>query len=147
MSPSRCAPHFLNLAVKAMMYGGKKDNFDELLAHWGDQDFMTEQDEQRRLSDAVNALESDDDFDSPVLEEDLELNTTTGDSKDSCLVPEMVDAVKMEKYRQCGPFRKLHNIGIALRESSQLLEDFHEAQRQTAPDEPVLAWVQNVCTR
>lgn len=24
---------------------------------------------------------------------------------------------------------------------------FDEAQRQTAPDEPVLAWVQNVCTR
>jgi hypothetical protein len=143
----RCAPHFLNLAVKAMMYGGKKDNFDELLAHWGDQDFMTEQDEQRQLSDAVNALESDDDFDSPVLEEDLELNTITGDSKDSCLVPEMVDAVKMEKYRKCGPFGKLHNIGIALRTSSQLLEDFHEAQRQTAPDEPVLTWVQNVCTR
>lgn len=29
----RCAPHFLNLAVRAMMYGSKKDNFDELLAH------------------------------------------------------------------------------------------------------------------
>ncbi|RKK07682.1 hypothetical protein BFJ67_g18295, partial [Fusarium oxysporum f. sp. cepae] len=28
----RCAPHFLNLAVRAMMYGSKRDNFDELLA-------------------------------------------------------------------------------------------------------------------
>ncbi|KID81619.1 Ribonuclease H-like protein [Metarhizium guizhouense ARSEF 977] len=143
----RCAPHFLNLAVNAMMYGGKKDNFAELLAHWGDQDFTTEQDEHLQLSDAVNALKSDDDFDAPVPEEDLELSTMSGESQDSCLVPEMVDAVKMEKYRKHGPFGKLHNIGIALRTSSQLLEDFHEAQRQTAPDEPVLAWVQNVCTR
>jgi hypothetical protein len=29
----RCAPHFLNLTVQAMMYGSKKDNFNELLAH------------------------------------------------------------------------------------------------------------------
>ncbi|EFY95405.1 Ribonuclease H-like protein [Metarhizium robertsii ARSEF 23] len=28
----RCAPYFLNLAVEAMMYGGKKDNFAELLS-------------------------------------------------------------------------------------------------------------------
>ncbi|KID81930.1 transposase-like protein [Metarhizium guizhouense ARSEF 977] len=113
------------------MYGGKKDNFAELLAHWGDKDFMSEEDEQ-------------------LLDEDLELsalNTTSGESQDSCLVPEMVDAVKMEKYRKHGPFGKLHNIGIALRTSSKLLEDFHEAQRQTAPTEPVLTWVQNVCTR
>jgi hypothetical protein len=51
------------------------------------------------------------------------------------------------KYRKFGPFGKLHNIGVALRTSSQLLEDFYEAQRQTAPTEPVLTWAQNVCTR
>ncbi|KAF5973444.1 ribonuclease H [Fusarium coicis] len=50
----RCAPHLLNLAVRAMMYGSKSDNFDELLAHWGDKDFMTEEDEQRQLFDAIN---------------------------------------------------------------------------------------------
>ncbi|OAQ58230.1 ribonuclease H-like protein [Pochonia chlamydosporia 170] len=143
----RCAPHFLNLSVKAMMYGGKRDNFAELLAHWGDQDFMTDEDEQRQLSDAVDALNGDDDLDTPNLEEDYESNTALGESQDSCLVPEIVNADKMEKYRKYGPFGKLHNIGIALRTSSQLLEDFHEAQRQTAPDEPVLTWVQNVCTR
>jgi hypothetical protein len=46
-----------------------------------------------------------------------------------------------------GPFGKLRNIGITLRTSSQIIEDFYEAQRQTAPAEPVLTWVQNVCTR
>ncbi|KAM7214035.1 hypothetical protein V8F06_010607 [Rhypophila decipiens] len=45
------------------------------------------------------------------------------------------------------PFGKLHNIGIALRTSSQLPEDFYGAQQQTAPNERVLTWVQNVCTR
>jgi hypothetical protein len=32
----RCAPHFLNITTKAMMYGSKRYNFNELLAHfWG----------------------------------------------------------------------------------------------------------------
>jgi hypothetical protein len=53
----------------------------------------------------------------------------------------------MDKHRKFGPFGKLHNIGVALRTSSQLLEDFYEAQRQTAPTETLLTWVQNVCTR
>ncbi|KAG7423143.1 FAD-binding monooxygenase moxY [Fusarium oxysporum f. sp. raphani] len=143
----RCAPHFLNLAVRAMMYGSKRDNFDELLAHWGDKDFMTEEDEQRQLSDAINELGTDDDFGTPSMEEDLELETAPEQSQDQCQVPEIINAEKVDKYRKFGPFGKLHNIGIALRMNSQLLEDFYEAQRQTAPTEPVLAWVQNVCTR
>ncbi|KAI8417250.1 hypothetical protein FOFC_03563 [Fusarium oxysporum] len=144
----RCAPHFLNLAVRAMMYGSKSDNFDELLAHWGDKDFMTEEDEQRQLSDAINELgKDDDDFGTPSMEEDLELETAPEHSQEQCQVPEIINAEEMDTYRKYGPFGKLHNIGIALRTSSQLLEDFYEAQRQTAPTEPVLAWIQNVCTR
>lgn len=144
----RCAPHFLNLAVRAMMYGSKSDNFDELLAHWGDKDFMTEEDEQRQLSDAINELgKDDDDFGTPSMEEDLELETAPEHSQEQCQVPEIINAEEMDTYRKYGPFGKLHNIGIALRTSSQLLEDFYEAQRQTAPTEPVVAWIQNVCTR
>ncbi|KJZ71536.1 hypothetical protein HIM_09074 [Hirsutella minnesotensis 3608] len=62
-------------------------------------------------------------------------------------VPTVINAEEVDKYRKFGPFGKLHNIGIALRTSSQLVEDFQEAQRQTAPAEPVLSWVQNVCSR
>jgi hypothetical protein len=29
----RCAPHFLDLTTKAMMYGSKRDDFNELLVH------------------------------------------------------------------------------------------------------------------
>lgn len=31
-----CGPHFLNLAVKAIMYGEKRDNFAKLLANLDD---------------------------------------------------------------------------------------------------------------
>lgn len=41
---------------------------------------MTEQAERLQLSEAVNALKSDDDFDAPVPEENLELSTTSGES-------------------------------------------------------------------
>ncbi|RFN43384.1 ribonuclease h-like protein [Fusarium flagelliforme] len=144
----RCAPHFLNLAVRAMMYGSKSDNFDELLAHWAYKDFMTEEDEQRQLSDAINEHgKDDDDCGTPSMEEDLELETAPEHSQEQCQVPEIINAEEMDTYRKYGPFGKLHNIGIALRTSSQLLEDFYEAQRQTAPTEPVVAWIQNVCTR
>ncbi|WKT53989.1 hypothetical protein QSH57_004573 [Fusarium oxysporum f. sp. vasinfectum] len=121
----RCAPHFLNLAVRAMMYGSKSDNFDELLAHWGDKDFMTEEDEQRQLSDAINELgKDDDDFGTSSMEEDLELETAPEHSQEQCQVPEIINAEEMDTY-----------------------QDFYEAQRQTAPTEPVVAWIQNVCTR
>ncbi|OAA37034.1 Ribonuclease H-like protein [Metarhizium rileyi] len=143
----RCAPHFLNLAVRAMMYGSKKDNFDELLAHWGDKDFMTEEDEQRQLSDAINELAADEDFGVPSLEETFELDMVADERQDQYPLPETINAEEVDKYRKFGPFGKLHNIGIALRMSSQLLEDFYEAQRQTAPTEPTHTWVQNVCTR
>ncbi|KAM5350163.1 hypothetical protein ACJ41O_006668 [Fusarium nematophilum] len=130
-----------------MMYGSKRDNFNELLAHWGDKDFMTEEDEQRQLSEAINELATDDDFSEPSMDEVFELETVPEESQHQYPVPEIINAEEVDKYRKFGPFGKLHNIGIALRTNSQLLEDFYEAQRQTAPTEPVLTWVQNVCTR
>ena len=114
----RCAPHFLNLAVRAMMYGSKRDNFGELLAYWGDEDFMTEEDEQRQLSDAVNGLRTDDDFDARSMEEDCELEIVSEESQDQYPIPEVINAEKVDKYRKFGPFSKLHNIDIALRTSS-----------------------------
>jgi hypothetical protein len=113
-----CASYFLNLTVQAMMYGSKKDNFDELLAYWGDKDFMKEEDEQRQLSDAINELQSDEDFGASSVEEALELETIPEESQDQYLVPEVMNAEEMNKYRKFGPFGKLHNIGVALRTSS-----------------------------
>ncbi|KAG4275825.1 hypothetical protein FPRO04_14334 [Fusarium proliferatum] len=143
----RCAPHFLDLTAKAMMYGSKRDDFNELLVHWGDKDFMSEEDEQRQLSDAMNGLATDDGFRVPSVDENPELEIIPEEDQDECPVPEIINAEQVDKYRKFGPFGKLHNIGVALRTSSQLLEDFYEAQRQTAPTEPVLTWTQNVCPR
>lgn len=147
----RCAPHFLNLVVRAMMYGNKKDNLEELLVHWGDQDFINEDEEQRELSDAIDQLSKDDNFLDLSIDESYESGseseTAAGESRDQHPVPSVITAEKLDKYRKSGPFGKIHNIGIALRTSSQLLVDFQEAQRQIAPSDPALAWVQNVCTR
>ncbi|KAM4063985.1 ribonuclease H-like protein [Hirsutella rhossiliensis] len=129
------------------MYGSKRDNFNELLAHWGDKDFVAEEEEQRQLSDAINELATDDDFCVPSMEEGFEVETVPEGSQDQDVLPDIINGEEVDKYRKFGPFGKLHNIGIALRTSSQLLEVFYEAQRQTAPTEPILTWVQNVCTR
>ncbi|KAM4067298.1 hypothetical protein HRG_001274 [Hirsutella rhossiliensis] len=117
-------PHFLNLA-----------------------DFVAEEEEQRQLSDAINELATDDDFCVPSMEEGFEVETVPEGSQDQDVLPDIINGEEVDKYRKFGPFGKLHNIGIALRTSSQLLEVFYEAQRQTAPTEPILTWVQNVCTR
>ncbi|GKU14244.1 unnamed protein product, partial [Fusarium langsethiae] len=103
--------------------------------------------EQRQLSDAMNGLATDDDFRVPSVDENPELEIIPEEDQDECPVPGIINAEQVDKYRKFGPFGKLHNIGVALRTSSQLLEDFYEAQRQTAPTEPVLTWAQNVCTR
>ncbi|KJZ69052.1 hypothetical protein HIM_11563 [Hirsutella minnesotensis 3608] len=93
----RCAPHFLNLAVRAMMYGSKSDNFDELLAHWGDNDFMTEDDEQRQLSDAINELENDENFSDMSMDESLEVEIAPEESQDRFPVPDIITAEKVDK--------------------------------------------------
>ncbi|KAJ6436118.1 C6 transcription factor [Purpureocillium lavendulum] len=146
----RCAPHFLNLAVRAMMHGTKRDNFDELLAHWGDKDFISDEEDQKQLSEAINELAADEDFSeqsSDDNDEYCEVETVAEESQGQFPVPKVINAEELDKYRKFGPFGKLHNIGVAFRMSSQLVEDFREAQRQANPAEPVLSWVQNGCTR
>ncbi|KJK73745.1 hypothetical protein H634G_10980 [Metarhizium anisopliae BRIP 53293] len=108
---------------------------------------MTEEEERQLLSDATRELAMDDDFGEPNLREAMEIETEPEENQDQYLVPKTMNAEEVDKYRKFGPFGKLHNIGVARRTSSQLLEDFYEAQRQTTPTEPVLAWAQNVYTR
>lgn len=73
-----------------MMYDSKKDNVNDLLAHWGDKDFMNEEDEQRQLSDAINELQSDEDFGVLGIDEALELETTPEESQDQYPVPGVI---------------------------------------------------------
>ncbi|KAJ6436173.1 DDE superfamily endonuclease, CENP-B-like protein [Purpureocillium lavendulum] len=80
-------------------------------------------------------------------DEYCEVETVAEESQGQFPIPKVINAEELDKYRKFGPFGKLHNIGVAFRMSSQLVEDFHEAQRQATPAEPVLSWVQNGCTR
>jgi hypothetical protein len=113
----RCAPHFLNLTVQAMMYGSKMDNFRELVAHWGDKDFMDEEDKNCQLSNAVNELQNDEDFEELSVEEAMEVEASPEAIRDEYPDAEVTTAKKMDKHRKFGPFGKLHNIGVALRTS------------------------------
>jgi hypothetical protein len=97
-------------------------------------------------SDAIDELQDDEDFAVATGEEVTVFETTPEESLKQCLIPEVINAEEIDKHRKSGPFGKLYNIGVALRTSSQL-DDFYEAQSQTALTEPVLTWVQNVCTR
>ncbi|KAM4064080.1 ribonuclease H-like protein [Hirsutella rhossiliensis] len=146
-SVASAAPSFSEPGRQGYDVRQQRDNFNELLAHWGDKDFVAEEEEQRQLSDAINELATDDDFCVPSMEEGFEVETVPEGSQDQDVLPDIINGEEVDKYRKFGPFGKLHNIGIALRTSSQLLEVFYEAQRQTAPTEPILTWVQNVCTR
>jgi hypothetical protein len=92
----RCAPHFLDLTTKAMMYGSKRDDFNELLLHWGDKDFMSEEDEQRQLSDAMNGLATDDDFRVPSVDENPELEIIPEEDQDECPVPGIINAEQVD---------------------------------------------------
>ncbi|KAM4063470.1 hypothetical protein HRG_013984 [Hirsutella rhossiliensis] len=137
-SVASAAPSFSEPGRQGYDVRQQRDNFNELLAHWGDKDFVAEEEEQRQLSDAINELATDDDFCVPSMEEGFEVETVPEGSQDQDVLPDIINGEEVDKYRKFGPFGKLHNIGIALRTSTQ---------RQTAPTEPILTWVQNVCTR
>lgn len=93
------------------------------------------------MFEVINELATNDDFTEHSMDEALELNTSLEESKDEYPVPNVINAKEVDKYCKFGPFGKLYNIGVALRTSSQLLEEFYEAQRQTFSTEPVLTWV------
>ena len=114
----RCAPHCLNLVVKAMLYGSKKDNIAQLLEAWGDADFDDEDEEIDTTVDGITV--GSDPFDDKVDESEEDFS--------SCLEPEVITTEELAKYRKSGPLGKLHNIGLAIRKGSQLSEALLRAQ-------------------
>jgi len=121
----RCAPHCLNLVVKSMLYGSKKDNIAQLLDAWGDADFDDE-DEEERVNSTVDEITMESDpLDDEVDESEEDIP--------SCLTPEVITAEGLGKYRKNGPLGKLHNIGVAIRQSSQLSEALLRAQVSQNP--------------
>ncbi|KAI3332714.1 hypothetical protein F4824DRAFT_503921 [Ustulina deusta] len=52
-----------------------------------------------------------------------------------------------DRIPQTWTLGKLHNIGVFIRSSSQIQEEFFRAQISIDPENTPLAWVHNVCTR
>ena len=118
----RCAAHAINLAVQSMLYGNKRDNFEELVESLQE----PVEDETNKLDDVINSLfdAEDDEYDEieRAIEAQESFQTSTEPNMDSLL-----------KYRKYGPLGKLHNIGVFMRRSSQIQEDFFLAQASIDP--------------
>ncbi|KAH8193729.1 hypothetical protein TruAng_012103 [Truncatella angustata] len=160
-----CAPHSLQLAVRALMYGEgcKRLDLDDLLLPLQDSD----QDEDEFLRDAFRraadmadvdeVTDEDEDFAAEEFEDaipsDPEHSDESSEANDDYVfefdgvAPNILTTKSLHKHEKTGPIEKLHNIGNCFRSSSQLVEQWHKAQQQVQPDQPILEWVYNNATR
>jgi hypothetical protein len=135
----RCAPHSINLAVRSMLYGNKNDNFEELVEHW--QEALNE--ETDRLDEIVSDIFIDEDDEYGDIQRTIEVQENIPSFSTST----QLDATELAQYRKFGPLGKLHNIGVIMRTSSQIQQEFFKAQISIDPNQVPSSWVHNVCTR
>jgi hypothetical protein len=116
----RCAPHFFHLAVRAMMYGDvtKRLAVDDLLTQPDDADFVNS---DEGIQEALRDIDSD--SDGGMLSEGEEED----DGPLAIAYPIPTTPTAVADYSKKGPFGKLHNIGVAFSNSSQLAELFIQA--------------------
>jgi hypothetical protein len=123
-----------------MLYGAgsQRVRLDELLAGYGDGDFLrneidenddNDNDNYEQLNDALRELQDDDDFISnneDFLSEDEDEPASQFPAV-ATAVPNKITTQLLQRYRKNGSFGKLYNIGAHLRKSSQLKQLFYEA--------------------
>jgi hypothetical protein len=80
----------------------------------------------------------------PYNEEDFTSDNEQNNENDDANIISFITPESFDRYRKNGPFGKLHNIGVHLRQSSQLQQAFRNFQQ---PCNIPLAWVHNVATR
>jgi hypothetical protein len=80
----------------------------------------------------------------PHNEEDFTSDDEQDDENDDASIIPFITSESLDRYRKDGPFGKLHNIGVHLRQSSQLQQAFRDSQQ---PCNTLFAWVHNVATR
>jgi hypothetical protein len=115
----RCAAHIFNLSVRAMLYGSKGEKFATVAAADGDDN----NDYDYQVDQAIDeALERDMLIDKHGLEADALIPAEDFDS--SHPAPEEITSATFKEYTLCGAAGMLHNIGVQLRSSSQLYEQF-----------------------
>ncbi|KJK73923.1 hypothetical protein H634G_10784 [Metarhizium anisopliae BRIP 53293] len=140
----RCACHVINLSVRATLYGSKRDNLAAIVAADGDD----EDDEEERVDQAIDEvldgeLKDDEDETWPGVA----VSNPTEDFTSSHPAPEEMNGTTFREYSRSGAAGMLHNIGLQLRGSPQLYEQFLQSQRKESGRESTLHWVFNNATR
>ncbi|OWT43206.1 hypothetical protein VFPPC_18521 [Pochonia chlamydosporia 170] len=139
----RCAPHIFNLCVRALLYGSKRENFAAIVAADGD-----DQDEdEQQIDHAIDeVLDGEMDNEDEKMQADAVIHPDE-DFMSSHPAPEEINATSFREYGQYGAPGMLHNIGLQLRASPQLYEQFRQSQRKESGKESTLHWVFNNATR
>lgn len=167
----RCAPHGLQLAVRALLYGEncKRLPLDEVLRSWSIQDFATEEEEDLVLDQAFEGLREElqddpsqqesDHEDAQQEDENLADYLGAGESDDGqdedddllqaldYLAPEEINTRTMAKWQKQGPLGKLHNHGNCFHRSSQLVAALEASQRAINSEGIAKTWIHNNATR
>ncbi len=140
----RCAGHIFNLCVRAMLYGSKQEDFTAIVAADGDD----QDDDDERIDRAIDeALEGDVEDDKDEEMQPDALRNVDEDFPSSHPAPEAITGTTFREYSQNGAAGMLHNIGVQLRASPQLYEQFLQSQRKESGKESTLHWVFNNATR
>lgn len=140
----RCAAHILNLCVRAMLYGSKRENFAAIVAADGDDLDDDEEQVDQAIDEALNGEMED------GTDEDPGANTAVDYSEEDLIsshpAPEEINAASFREYSQNGAPGMLHNIGLQLR-NTQLYEQFLQSQRKESGHGTTLHWAFNNGTR
>lgn len=140
----RCAAHIFNLCVRAMLYGSKRENFAAIAAADGDDQDGDEEQVDQAIDEALDE-EMEDDADEDI--QDDVISNPHEDFMSSHPAPDEINGATFREYSQRGAPGMLHNIGIQLRTSPQLYEQFLQSQRKESGKESTLHWVFNNATR
>jgi hypothetical protein len=77
-------------------------------------------DEKKKATRLVTANE-------PYNEKDFTSDKEQNDENDDASIVPSITPESLDRYRKNGPFGKLHNIGVHLRQSSQLQQAFRDS--------------------
>ncbi|KAL6405381.1 hAT family dimerization domain protein [Ilyonectria robusta] len=128
-----------------MLYGSKRESFAAIVAADGDDQDDDEQQIDEAIDEALDG-EMDDGADEEV-DADIVVGIPDEDLLSSHPAPEEINGTTFREYSQNGAPGMLHNIGIQLRASPQLYEQFLQSQRKESGNESTLHWVYNNATR
>ncbi|KID93618.1 Ribonuclease H-like protein, partial [Metarhizium majus ARSEF 297] len=121
----RCGPHVINLSVRDLLYGSKRENFAAIVAADGD-----DQDEDEHIDHAIDeALDGETDYEDVEMQADAVVDPDE-DFMSSHPAPEDINETSFREYSH-----------------PQLYEQFRQSQRKESGHDSTLHWVFNNATR